>query len=75
MITLAILLLLGLALTIFTIISVVVVGSVGFVIFGDVIVAVLIIAWIGCTMKNIQLEIISLILVFTIPIELRTEIL
>lgn len=46
MITLAILLLLGLALTIFTIISVVVVGSVGFVIFGDVIVAVLIIAWI-----------------------------
>lgn len=40
MITLAILLLLGLALTIFTIISV------GFVIFGDVIVAVLIIAWI-----------------------------
>lgn len=46
MIILAILLLLGLALTIFTIISVVVVGSVGFVIFGDVIVAVLIIAWI-----------------------------
>lgn len=46
MITLAILLLLGLALTIFTIISIVVVGSVGFVIFGDVIVAVLIIAWI-----------------------------
>lgn len=46
MITLAILLLLGLALIIFTIISVVVVGSVGFVIFGDVIVAVLIIAWI-----------------------------
>lgn len=46
MITLAILLSLGLALTIFTIISVVVVGSVGFVIFGDVIVAVLIIAWI-----------------------------
>lgn len=46
MITLAILLLLGLALTIFTIINVVVVGSVGFVIFGDVIVAVLIIAWI-----------------------------
>lgn len=46
MITLAILLLLGLALTIFIIISVVVVGSVGFVIFGDVIVAVLIIAWI-----------------------------
>lgn len=46
MITLAILLLLGLALTIFTIIGVVVVGSVGFVIFGDVIVAVLIIAWI-----------------------------
>ena len=46
MITLAILLLLGLALAIFTIISVVVVGSVGFVIFGDIIVAVLIIAWI-----------------------------
>lgn len=46
MITLAILLLLGLALIVFTIISVVVVGSVGFVIFGDVIVAVLIIAWI-----------------------------
>lgn len=46
MITLAILLLLGLALIIFTIISVVVVGSVGFVIFGDIIVAVLIIAWI-----------------------------
>ena len=46
MITLAILLLLGLALIIFTIISVVVVGSVGFVIFGDLIVAVLIIAWI-----------------------------
>lgn len=35
MITLAILLLLGLALIVFTIISVVVVGSVGFVIFGD----------------------------------------
>lgn len=46
MITLAILLLLGLALIVFTIISVVVVGSVGFVIFGDVIVAILIIAWI-----------------------------
>lgn len=46
MITLAILLLLGLALIVFTIISVVVVGSVGFVIFGDIIVAVLIIAWI-----------------------------
>lgn len=46
MITLAILLLLGLALTIFTIISIAIVGSVGFVIFGDVIVAVLIIAWI-----------------------------
>lgn len=46
MITLAILLLLGLALAIFTIISVVIVGSVGFVIFGDIIVAVLIIAWI-----------------------------
>lgn len=46
MITLAILLLLGLALIIFTIISVVIVGSVGFVIFGDIIVAVLIIAWI-----------------------------
>lgn len=46
MITLAILLLLGLALILFTIISVVVVGSVGFVIFGDIIVAVLIIAWI-----------------------------
>lgn len=39
MITLAILLLLGLALIVFTIISVVVVGSVGFVIFGDIIVA------------------------------------
>ena len=47
MITLAILLLLGLALIVFTIISVVVVGSVGFVIFGDIIVAVLIIAWIN----------------------------
>lgn len=46
MITLAILLLLGLALIVFIIISVVVVGSVGFVIFGDIIVAVLIIAWI-----------------------------
>ena len=46
MITLAIVLLLGLALIVFTIISVVVVGSVGFVIFGDIIVAVLIIAWI-----------------------------
>ena len=46
MITLAILLLLGLALIVFTIISVVVVGSVGFVIFDDIIVAVLIIAWI-----------------------------
>lgn len=46
MITLAILLLLGLALIVFTIVSVVVVGSVGFVIFGDIIVAVLIIAWI-----------------------------
>ena len=46
MISLAILLLLGLALIVFTIISVVVVGSVGFVIFGDIIVAVLIIAWI-----------------------------
>ena len=46
MITLAILLLLGLALIVFTTISVVVVGSVGFVIFGDIIVAVLIIAWI-----------------------------
>lgn len=46
MITLAILLLPGLALIVFTIISVVVVGSVGFVIFGDIIVAVLIIAWI-----------------------------
>lgn len=46
MITLAILLLLGLALIVFTIISDVVVGSVGFVIFGDIIVAVLIIAWI-----------------------------
>lgn len=53
MITLAILLLLGLALTIFTIISVVVVGSVGFVIFGDVIVAILIIAWIiRCAAKK-----------------------
>ena len=46
MITLAILLLLGLALTIFTIVSIVVVGSVGFVIFGDIIVAILIVAWI-----------------------------
>ena len=46
MITLAILLLLGLALIVFPLISVVVVGSVGFVIFGDIIVAVLIIAWI-----------------------------
>lgn len=53
MITLAILLLLGLALIIFTIISVVVVGSVGFVIFGDVIVAILIIAWIiRCVAKK-----------------------
>lgn len=53
MITLAILLLLGLALIIFTIISVVVVGSVGFVIFGDIIVAVLIIAWIiRCIVKK-----------------------
>ena len=46
MITLAILLLLGLVLTIFTILSVVIVGSVGVVIFGDIIVAILIIAWI-----------------------------
>ena len=53
MITLAILLLLGLALIVFTIISVVVVGSVGFVIFGDVIVAILIIAWIiKCVAKK-----------------------
>lgn len=53
MITLAILLLLGLALAIFTIISVVIVGSVGFVIFGDIIVAVLIIAWIiRCIVKK-----------------------
>lgn len=53
MITLAILLLLGLALIIFTIISVVVVGSVGFVIFGDIIVAILIIAWIiRCVAKK-----------------------
>ncbi|WP_270430624.1 hypothetical protein [Blautia faecis] len=53
MITLAILLLLGLALIVFTIISVVVVGSVGFVIFGDVIVAILIIAWIiRCVAKK-----------------------
>lgn len=53
MITLAILLVLGLALIIFTIISVVVVGSVGFVIFGDIIVAVLIIAWIiRCVAKK-----------------------
>ena len=53
MITLAILLLLGLALIVFTIISVVVVGSVGFVIFGDIIVAVLIIAWlIRCIAKK-----------------------
>ena len=53
MITLAILLLLGLALIVFTIISVVVVGSVGFVIFGDIIVAVLIIAWLNrCIAKK-----------------------
>lgn len=53
MITLAILLLLGLALAIFTIISVVIVGSVWFVIFGDIIVAVLIIAWIiRCIVKK-----------------------
>jgi hypothetical protein len=53
MITLAILLLLGLALIVFTIISVVIVGSVGFVIFGDVIVAILIIAWIiRCVAKK-----------------------
>lgn len=53
MITLAILLLLGLALIVFTIISVVVVGSVGFVIFGDVIVTILIIAWIiRCVAKK-----------------------
>lgn len=53
MITLAILLLLGLALIVFTIISVVVVGSVGFVTFGDVIVAILIIAWIiRCVAKK-----------------------
>ena len=53
MITLAILLLLGVALIVFTIISVVVVGSVGFVIFGDVIVAILIIAWIiRCVAKK-----------------------
>lgn len=53
MITLTILLLLGLALIVFTIISVVVVGSVGFVIFGDVIVAILIIAWIiRCVAKK-----------------------
>ena len=53
MITLAILSLLGLALAIFTIISVVIVGSVGFVIFGDIIVAVLIIAWIiRCIVKK-----------------------
>lgn len=53
MITLAILLLLGLALIVFTIISVVVVGSVGFVIFGDIIVAILIIAWIiKCVAKK-----------------------
>lgn len=53
MITLAILLLLGLALIVFTIISVVVVGSVGFVIFGDIIVAILIIAWIiRCVAKK-----------------------
>lgn len=53
MITLAILLLLGLALIVFTIISVVVVGSIGFVIFGDVIVAILIIAWIiRCVAKK-----------------------
>ena len=53
MITLAILLLLGSALIVFTIISVVVVGSVGFVIFGDVIVAILIIAWIiRCVAKK-----------------------
>lgn len=53
MITLAFLLLLGLALIIFTIISVFVVGSVGFVIFGDIIVAILIIAWIiKCVAKK-----------------------
>ena len=53
MITLAILLLLGLALIVFTIISVVVVGSVGFVIFGDIIVAILLIAWIiRCVAKK-----------------------
>lgn len=53
MITLAILLLLGLALIIFTIISVFVVGSVWFVIFGDIIVAILIIAWIiKCVAKK-----------------------
>ena len=53
MITLAILLLLGLALIIFAIISVFVVGSVGFVIFGDIIVAILIIAWIiKCVAKK-----------------------
>lgn len=53
MITLAILLLLGLALIVFTIISVVVVGSVGFVIFSDIIVAILIIAWIiRCVAKK-----------------------
>lgn len=46
MITLTILLVLGLVLTIFTILSVIVVGSVGFVIFGDIIVAILIIVWI-----------------------------
>lgn len=46
MITLAILLSLGLVLTIFTIISIAIVGSVGFVLFGDIIVAILIIAWI-----------------------------
>lgn len=46
MITLVILLLLAVAFAIFTILSIVVVGSVGVVLFGDIIVAVLIIAWI-----------------------------
>ena len=46
MITLTILLFLGLVFSIVTIISVIVIGGAGLVIFGDIIVAVLIIAWI-----------------------------
>lgn len=53
MITLAILLLLGLVFAIFTVLSIVVVGSVGIVLFGDIIVAILIIAWvIRCIAKK-----------------------